>query len=158
MKNVVIVHNGREYPALETRNIAAGNQADKKYDEYKIRVIHNGLISKFYVKPSSFWDPEIYAGSFHYDLTADKITWLLYSEYDPVFIFIFVPILKVLSDNDKLLVSVRRGRLIDRYRIKVSDLKPLVGDGENKYGLYPVNKTGFEKLKSKVYRGRYAKR
>jgi len=158
MKNVTVTYNGREYPALETRNITAGNAVSKKYDEYKIKAFHNGLISKFTVKPNSFWDDAIYAGSFHYDLNNDRITWFLWSDYDPVFIFIFVELVKVLDDGDIVMVSVKRGRMIDRFKIKVSDLRPLIGVGQSKYGLYPVNKDGFAKLKPKVWQGGYAKR
>ncbi len=158
MKDVTITYNGREYPALETRNITAGNLVCKRYDQYSISVKHNGLISKFFIKPHSFWYDTIYAGSFHYDMNTDIITWLLWSDYDPAFIFIFVPLLKVLKDKDRVLISVRRGRIIERYKIIIKELIPLVGCGEDKYGLYPVAKSGFEKLKSKVYRGCYAKR
>ncbi len=158
MKNVTVQYNGREYPALETRNITAGNAVCKKYDGYKIKGCHNGLISKFTLKPNSYWDDAISAGSFHYDLSNDRITWFLWSDYDPAFLFIFVDMVKVLDDCDVVIVSVKRGRMIDRYRIKVSDLCPLIGAGTTKYGLYPVNKDGFEKLKSKVWRGDYAKR
>lgn len=158
MKNVTVIRNGREYPALETRNITAGNEVGKRYEQYRIKVVHNGLVSKFTVKPNSFWDDAVYAGSFHYDFNNDRITWFLWSDYDPAFIFIFVDMVNVLDDGDVVIVSVKRGRMIDRYKIKVSDLRPLIGVGLTKYGSYPVNKTGFEKLKSKVWRGNYAKR
>lgn len=157
MNNVKIIRNGREYPALETRNITAGNQASKRYDQYRIRVNHNGLISKFYVKPHSYWDEQIFAGTFFYDLSKDKITWCFWCDYHPAFLFVFVRIVDVLEDDDIVIISVRRGRVIDRYKIKISDLRLLIGVGESKYGLYPVNKNGFEKLKSKVWRGSYAK-
>lgn len=157
MKNVTITYNGREYPALETRNITAGRAVSKRYDEYKIKACHNGLISKFTLKPNSYWDDAIYAGSFHYDLSNDRITWFLWSDYDPAFIFIFVELVKVLDDDDIVIVSVKRGRIIDRFKIKVSDLRPSIGVGQTKYGLYPVNKDGFDKLKPKVWRGNYAK-
>lgn len=158
MKNVTITYNGREYPALETRNITAGRAVSKRYEEYRIASVHDGLISKFTVKPNSYWDDAIYAGAFHYDLSNDRITWFLWSDYDPAFIFIFVELVKVLDDEDIVIVSVKRGRIIDRFKIRVSDLRPLIGVGQTKCGLYPVNKDGFEKLKPKVWRGNYAKR
>lgn len=158
MKDVTVIRNGREYSALETRNIVAGNLASKRYDQYRIRVKHDGIMSKFYVKPYSYWDTAIYAGCFIYDINTDKITWFFWSDYHPSLIFVVVPLVNVLDDDDKVIVSIKRGRIIDRYRINIRDLKMLIGCGESKYGLYPVNKTGFEKLKSKVYKGSYAKR
>lgn len=104
MKNVTVIRNGREYPALETRNITAGNEVGKRYEQYRIKVVHNGLVSKFTVKPNSFWDDAVYAGSFHYDFNNDRITWFLWSDYDPAFIFIFVDMVNVLDDGDVVII------------------------------------------------------
>ena len=157
MKDVSIKYNGREYPALETRNITAADKVKGRYEFYKINVRHNGLISKLWIKPHSYWDNPVFAGMFLYDLSKDKITWCFWSEYDPMYLFVFTRIVDVLEDNDIVIISIRRGRVIDRYKIKISDLRVLIGIGESKYGTYPVDKNGFEKLKSKVWRGSYAK-
>lgn len=157
MNDKKVIRNGREYTAYETRNITAGEAVKGEYDLYKIKAVHNGLISKFFVKPKCYWNDSVFAGSFNYNLTDDKITWLFYSDYDPQFIFVYVKLAQILNDNDSIIVSVRRGRMIDRYFIKAEDLRPLIGIGEDKYGVYPVNKGYFKKLKPKVYRGAYAK-
>ena len=73
-------------------------------------------------------------------------------------LFIFRRFVDVLEDDDVIFVSVRRGRMIDRYKIKIAELRPLLGCGEDKYGLYPVEKFYFSKLQSKIYKGSYAKR
>lgn len=158
MRNVLVNVNGREYSAVETRNITAGDKVRGEYEKFKIKVKHNGIMSKFTVKPLCFWDNPLFAGSFIYDIEKDKITWFLWSEYDPKFIFIFVKIAGVLDDEDVVLVSVKRGRMIDRFRIKISELRRYIGLGDDKFGRYPILKEVFEKLQPKIYRGGYAKR
>lgn len=158
MKERIIIRNGIEYPVVETRNVTAGEEAKGEYEQYKIRVKHDGSVSKFFIKPCCYWDDAIYAGSFHLNFSNDKITWFMWSDYDPVFIFVFKRLAEVLDGNDVLIVSVKRGRMIDRYRITINELRPLLGIGETKYGLSLVNKAGFEKLKSKVWSSAYAKK
>ncbi len=158
MQNVNFTANGRTYTVLVTRNITAANQAKGEHGQHVIKVWYDGLLSKFYVKPLNYWKEKIFAGSFHYDMENDRITYLSESDNDEVFLFVFRHIVDVLNDNDIIIVSVKRGRFIERYRINASVLKKLIGAGETEYGLYPVNKCHFEKLKPIVKRGRYAKR
>lgn len=158
MENTTIFFNGREYPAAKTRNVLTAEKLVGRYDEYKINVKHNGLISKLFVKPLNFWLESKYVGSFFYDMDKDKISWFMWSDYDPQYLFIFRRFVDVLNDDDVVFVSVKRGRIIDRYKIKISALRSLLGCGEDKYGLYPVEKLYFTKLQSKVCKGAYAKR
>lgn len=158
MKNVIINYDGKAYPALETRNITAAKKAAGTYDTYRIKASCDGLISKLFIKPLSYWEDVIFAGTFSYDMTNDKITYLSKSDYDTKFLFVFKDFVNVLNDDDVLIVTSKRGRYIERYRIKIGALKMLIGDGLFKYGTYPVLKEGFEKLSTKVMRGKYAKK
>ncbi len=159
MKEVKIISYGKETTAVVSRNMEIVEGLKNKYNEYRFRVKHRFNLSTFHIKPNRYWDKWICAGRFFCNLPSEKITYFTTSDYDPVFISVFAPLVELLSDEDILIVSVEQGRLLWRYKITVANLRKVMGKGIDNYGRVYVNKQAFDVLQPKpLKRGRYAKK
>lgn len=159
MKEVKIIANGKETTAVVPRNMEIVKELKNKYEEYRFRIKHRFNLSTFHIKPNKYWDNWICAGRFFCNLSNEKITYFATSDYDPVFISVFTPLVELLSDKDILIVSVEQGKLLRRYKITIANLRKVMDRGIDNYGRATVNKQAFEELQPKpLKRGQYAKK